>query len=403
MKPFLALFVSLFLFCSAVALADECTTAVVAGSATRDGAPLLWKNRDADMLSNKVILVEDVPFRYLAVVNADDTSGRTAWAGLNAVGFAIINSVAYNLPQRGGEAADLEGLVMATALRTCRTVADFESFLKRNLNSGFGTRANYCVIDAEGGSAIFETHNHGYTRLNADTTREHYLLNTNFSRSGPEGQGLGYVRFDRETQLFQTVSVGQLSHQFILQTVARDLGNPYEHHPAPEEWKKMSEKAPVWVYTSHTINRPSTACGVVIHGVRKGEDPSKATLWVILGEPVTSIAVPLWVKAGSVPDELHAGTDAPIYTESVRLRNIARHMNGRERKDYLAVMKLDNKEGTGWLPGNLATERQILDEAAALLKGNPTASDLARFQQSAATRVLKKLSSDGNGKAMSRK
>ena len=32
--------------------ADECTTAVVSGSATPDGRPLLWKNRDTDEANN---------------------------------------------------------------------------------------------------------------------------------------------------------------------------------------------------------------------------------------------------------------------------------------------------------------------------------------------------------------
>jgi len=55
--------------------AQECTTAVFSGAATPDGRPILWKNRDTDTLSNKVVHVDDKPFSYLGVVNAQDPDG----------------------------------------------------------------------------------------------------------------------------------------------------------------------------------------------------------------------------------------------------------------------------------------------------------------------------------------
>ena len=76
-----------------------CTTAVISPGASAPGRPLLWKNRDTDFLNNKVIFVNESPFSYLALVNAEDRSGRWVYAGLNSAGFAIFNSVAYNLPE----------------------------------------------------------------------------------------------------------------------------------------------------------------------------------------------------------------------------------------------------------------------------------------------------------------
>jgi hypothetical protein len=95
-----------------VAAADECTTAAVGPRAGEDGRPLLWKNRDTDVLSNRVVFVKETPYGYLGL-------------------------------------ADREGTLMADALRTCRTVADFEAYLKANLGRGLGARANFGVIDAE--------------------------------------------------------------------------------------------------------------------------------------------------------------------------------------------------------------------------------------------------------------
>jgi len=42
----------------------------------------------------------------------------------------------------------------------------------------------------------------------------------------------------------------------------------------------------------------------VFHGVLPDENPLLTTMWVILGEPICGIALPLWVAAGDVPPTL---------------------------------------------------------------------------------------------------
>ena len=70
------LLAGLVLHLSAGSGSEECTTLVATGAATRGGGPLLWKNRDTGTLSNKVILVPEHPYSFLALVDADDTAGR---------------------------------------------------------------------------------------------------------------------------------------------------------------------------------------------------------------------------------------------------------------------------------------------------------------------------------------
>jgi hypothetical protein len=392
MKTKLALLVLVTLVATATVLSlgdsQECSTLVASGAATADRAPLLWKNRDTDRLSNKVVFVEEQPFSYLALVNADDTHGRMAWAGVNSAGFAIANSVAYNLPLASGEQEDLEGIIMADALRTCSTIACFEQQLKRSLGPDLGSRANFLVIDARGGAAIFEVHNHGSTRLDAADSPEKYLVNTNFSRSGTEDQGAGYLRFDRETALLKTLPAGALSHEQILQIVSRDLGHALLRNPERADWKKLPPDIPSWIHTNYTINRPSTSAAIVFQGVRPGEDPRRTTMWVILGEPVTSIAVPLWVAAGTPPPELWDGKDAPLCKEALRIKNVLRPLKSRERREYLDLTRLDNSAGTGWLPTTLSVERDIFQKTRDLLKGRGSDSELAEFERATAARVL---------------
>jgi hypothetical protein len=367
---------------------QECSTLVASGAATSDRAPLMWKNRDTDQLSNKVVFVEERPFSYLALVNANDASGRMAWAGVNSAGFAIANSVAYNLPLVSGEQQDLEGIIMADALRTGSTIADFEQQLKRSMGPNFGSRANFLAIDAQGGAAIFEVHNHGYKRLDAADSPEKYLVNTNFSRSGTEDQGAGYLRFDRETALLRTLPAGALSHGNILQIVSRDLGHALLRNPERADWKKLPADTPYWIHTNYTINRPSTSAAVVVHGVKPGEDPRRTTMWVVLGEPVTSIAVPLWATAGTPPPELWDGKDAPLCEEALRIKNVLRPLKSRERREYLDLTRLDNSAGTGWLPTTLSVERDIFQKTQDLLEKDPSASELAAFEKATAERVL---------------
>ncbi len=373
---------------SAASDAEECTTLVAAGAATSAGGPMLWKNRDTGTLSNKVILVTEQPHSFLALVDADDTVGRAAWAGVNAAGFAVANSASYNLPQPATEAREQEGVVMAEALRTCRTVDDFEKMLVRRQGKRLGVRANFFAIDAEGGAAIIETHNGGHTRYDASAFPGSRLANTNFSRSGGEHEGAGYMRFDRASELLQSVTPDRLTAATIFDVLARDLGHPLLSHPSRDQWRSLPATTPYWVHSNYTIDRPSTAAAVVVQGVRPGQDPRLTTMWVALGEPVTTIAVPLWLAAGIPPAELWEGKDAPISGEAARLKAVLRPLHARERNEYADVTRLDNASGTGWLPGLLTVEREIASETDAFLRTNPPVEALAAFQQKMATRAL---------------
>ncbi len=366
---------------------EECTTLVAAGLATRSGGPILWKNRDTGTLSNKVILVREHPYTFLALVDADDTAGRAAWAGMNTVGFAIANSASYNLPQPSGELQEQEGVVMAEALRTCRTVGDLERMIARRQGKRLGVRTNFFAIDAEGGAAIIETHNHGYTRYDAASFPGQRLPNTNFSRSGAENDGSGYLRFDREDQILRTIPDGSLDAGTIFRVLARDLSHPLLHHPSREEWKRLPAETPYWIHSNYTIDRPSTAAVVVMQGVRSGEDPARSTMWVALGEPVTTIAVPLWAAAGVPPSALWQGKDAPISVEASRLKNLLRPLKSRERAEYLDITRLDNAAGTGWLPGLVGVEKGILEETETMLAKGPSPDILAAHQEAMAARA----------------
>ncbi|MDD8012189.1 MAG: hypothetical protein PHX05_01765 [Acidobacteriota bacterium] len=365
-----------------------CTTAVVGPAAGQDGRPMLWKNRDTDFLNNKVLFVRESPFSYLALVNAGDRSGRWVYAGLNAAGFAIFNSVAYNLPENSGEMKDLEGAIMADALRTCASVADFEAYLKASLGPSLGSLANFGVIDAQGGSALFEVSNHEYKKFLPGDFPEKYIVNTNFARSGKEGSGAGYLRFERASRLFRSLPAGGISPRSLLTQLSRDTGHALVEQPSHPQFKTFTGKRPFWLCGRDTIDRCSTSAAVVIAGRKPEAVHSLATLWVQLGEPLFTIAVPLWVEAGTVPEALWQNATAPILVEAQRLQKLARPYPEGDRREYLDTTRLDNREKTGFLPRLLQAEDEIYSLTMEFLKAQHTAAELAAFQDQMTRKAL---------------
>jgi len=370
------------------AAAKECTTAVLSPAASATGGAVLWKNRDTDTLSNKVVFVRETPYDYLALVNFNAASGREAWAGLNVAGFAVMNTVAYNLPGASGESADREGLLMAEALRTCATVEDFEHLLGANLGPDLGARTNFGVIDGNGKAFIFEVHNHGFAKHDAAAAPEKYLVNTNFSRSGKDGEGAGYLRFDRAAGLFSELPPGPVDFRTILTRFSRDIGHTLLRNPGPKEWAEIPAEPGFWIHSRHTINRSDTSAAVVITGRNPADPDSRATMWIIPGEPLTAVAVPLWVDAGRSPELLWKGERAPLWEESARIKKLIHPLALYEKDEYLLVTRLDNAGGTGYLPKMLEAEADILTQTEAFLKNRPTPREKAEFQDRMAALAL---------------
>ena len=372
---------------------EECTSAVLGPTATVSGAPVLWKNRDTNTLSNRVVFVEERPFNYLCLANGDDPSGRRCFAGLNSEGFAIMNTVAYNLPEVAGEAKDLEGTIMADALRTCRTVEDFASYLEANRGRHLGSLANFGVIDGSGGAAIFEAHNHGFTRMEAADAPAGYLVNTNFARSGEPGEGGGYLRFERAAALFEDLGGAKVPFETILTGFSRDINHALLDRPSWEEMAEVPAGEPVWISTRDSIDKYHTSATVVIQGRTPGVPDSVATMWVLPGEPLCAVAVPLWVEALSSPAALALGEpDAAMWAESLRIKKSVRPFSEGHKIEYLNLTPLVNREG-GFRARLDTEEAEILRLTADFLDGAHSAAEYRSFQDSMARRALEALSS----------
>lgn len=269
---------------------EECTVGVASGKATADGRPLLWKNRDAQVRDNAVRAFADGRFPYVALVNA--SGGASVWGGANAAGFCIMNSVSRDLPGNSTKGPG-NGAFMKLALQRCATVADFEALLGETARSGRRTRANFGVIDAAGGAAIFETGHTTHTRFDADKHKDGILVRANFATTQKGDRGK--ERFARGETLCHKLPSGQgLDHRYLLQQFCRDLLPPKSAQRGTAGQQDVRE----------TIHRQTTVAAMVFHGVKPDEDPRWTTMWSLLGQPLFTVAVPCWPGAGAVADEL---------------------------------------------------------------------------------------------------
>ncbi len=364
---------------------EECTTVVVAGRATADGRPLLWKNRDTDDVHNEVAYLTGSAYSLVAIINANSTI--STWMGTNSAGLAIENSVSGDLE---GTSSSQNGSFMKTALQTCATVAEFEALLLATNSAGRLTQANYGVIDATGAAAIFETGNHAFTKYDAGDPAAAplgYIVRTNFAFTG-DGSGSGYERYARAVELIEAgINAGIMSHEYLLRHLARDLRNDLVD-PYPLPYGGIQEGHPAgYIRTNYSINRYRTRSCAVFHGVLPGEDPLLTTMWVVLGEPVCGIAVPHWVRAAAIPLEMNGTSTAPM-SDAVLEKQAACYTDTSAlpySNQYLDTSALDDGQGGGILAYSLSIEDRLFSRARTALESwrdvPPSSSMVASFER----------------------
>lgn len=403
-KNYLIIIISFFLLFSGIfwVKADACTLLVAAGKATPNGRPLMWKNRDTSQLLNKLMFFKGAKYSFIGLIDSNDTEGKEIWAGLNEKGLAIMNSQADDLSAKEKKYDGAgNGSFMKMALGECATIDDFEKLLQREKGK-WDLAANFGLIDARGGAAFFETSCDYYTKFDTDDKKVApfgYIVRTNFSYTSPDYlQGGGFIRFERMSHLAEMArATGQLELRFILQKAARDLNHEKLHSyplssPLPED-----PAQPLYINTNDTINRNSTAAAVVFVGAPLPERSDLATMWVILGQPVCGVAIPLWPYAGQVP-RVASAPDKETCALNAFSRKLASYLYPDTRgrmPQYLNINRLRNYSGEGVLSKLLKIENQILEKTQAQLqlwekKKEPPAK-VAEFQETMADFVFQSL------------
>jgi len=381
---------------------SACTLVVASGKATASGRPIMWKNRDTSEMLNKLMYLKGPKYNFIGLVDSKDTAGKEIWAGLNDRGLAIMNSQATDMADKEKKHDGAEnGLLMKMALGECATIDDFEKLLQRE-KGRWNISANFGVIDARGGACFFETSSEYYTRFDANdkkTAPFGYLVRTNFSYTSPDYlQGGGFIRFERISHLVEsTRDTNQLDVKFILQLAARDMVHEKLHSYPLNRDLPDDPSRPLYINTNDTINRNTTASAVVFEGAPSEERPDLATMWVILGQPVSCSAIPVWPYSGRVP-KVAACQDSQTSLLNLFSRKLVAYLYPDQRgrmPQYLNVSRLRTYGGEGVLSKILRIEAQVLEKTGAQLrlweKKADTPERVAEFQETIADFVYRSL------------
>jgi len=353
----LKIFTLLLIFISATYTSNACTTAVISGKYTKNGRPMLWKNRDTWAINNIIKYFEDGKYKYIGLVNSKDLKGKSVWIGVNSEGFGIMNSASYNLNIGDGiEQTGYEGRIMKQALQQCKTLADFEALLD-SLGTPSRLEANFGVIDADGGAAYYELGNKGYVKFDANDPKVApfgYLIRTNYSYTGSFGkESSGYIRHNTTSELFyNAVSTNTMDAQFIQQKVARTLYHSLIKEDLFQKYGNRPENTPAFSHFGDYIPRTGSSSSVVVQGVMKDESPEHAVLWSVVGFPLTSIIIPTWVKGkDAFPSVLKYNKDikdSPICNAALSLKAQCFPIRwGKFERKYININALHNSVGTG--------------------------------------------------------
>jgi hypothetical protein len=126
---------------------------------------------------------------------------------------------------------------------------------------------------------------------------------------------------------------------------------------------------------------------MVAQGVRPGENPNDAILWAMAGNMMSSIATPLWVRAGSVPAEYDGEFSGRLCDRSIVLYNWI-YDGGSAVNTY----KLRNEGRTGLWDWSFPLEDWVFAKTEKFV-GSPTFSydRLASFQNEMARMIADSL------------
>lgn len=374
--------------------AKACTSAVISGKITPDGRPLLWKNRDTDFLLNSVQYFPGERFSFVAVVNSEEKDPAEVWIGTNSAGFSIMNTQSYNLVKmkEGEERGAANGRVMRRALEVCATVDDFRHFLDTIVKPSL-IEANFGVIDAGGGAAMFEVDYYKYIMYDANEPKDApcgYIARTNFSFAGEVNAGAGYVRYQQADKVLMPASaMNVITPRWILDELSRSFANPLLGIDL-KSGEFNRPKSTGWFVEQDFIARRSTSCAVIVQGVKPGENPELTTMWTALGVPPASVAIPVWVKgaAGRLPVLLTTDDglrSSPIAKKAFSLMNrVFSYTQGMGSGRYMNWELLYNNSGTGFMQRLAPVEQEVFLRTEPLLeawrrKGAPDIEQMYRL------------------------
>ncbi|MFT4073120.1 MAG: carcinine hydrolase/isopenicillin-N N-acyltransferase family protein [Dysgonamonadaceae bacterium] len=361
--------------------ADACTSFIVSGKATKDGRPILFKNRDTNDLNNYLHYFKGSKYDYIGDVNVNPKSPGV-WFGYNTAGFAIMNTAAYNLNgfNDKNDENGQDGVVMQLALAQCTSLKDFENLLD-SLPKPLNCNSNFGVIDAHGGCAYYETGNAGFVKFDVNDPKIAplgYLVRTNFGYSGDRSLDKGISRFQEISGICLNLSGRNGFDISSALEIPRCLTHGLTGQSLSENLPSSSSDNHLVAFRDF-IPRYLTASTGIIQGVLPNESPLLTVCWTIIGSPLTTVAVPVMISNVPKTPALLDKTDAhgsKLCNWGLELKKTLFPIQRGEGADYILLPKLINAQKTGILQQLAPLEKEIVDRGEAVIaecrkKGKP--------------------------------
>lgn len=350
----------------AIGLGDlgACTTAVISGRFTKSGRPMIWKLRDTEEYANHMRRFESKLGYYVGLMNDSDPKGEYIWGGHNSHGFAIMNSASFNVNKNDTtDIVDQEGAFMKKALAECRNLKEFEALLDSTPRP-MGLASHFGVLDAEGGAAFYEVNNYTWQKFDANEDPRGYVIRTNYSYTGDEDEGLGYVRHSCASYLFSPLDMGSLT----LTELGARLSRSMYHGLLEIDYRTLAEADALpskngFIDSDDLITRYGTSSMILVEGVAKGENPDLTTSWVQIGNPYLSPLIPVWTWQ-DVPTELalpkEGATEKTMAQLAMELKKKLYPIKTVEETRYLYMPLIYRKDGKGLSQNLEALESKYL-------------------------------------------
>lgn len=312
----------------------SCTIGVASGKTTVDGRPLLWKTRDYEVKSNIVYYTYTDKYNFISNITPE-YGYKKSWFGINNKGLGIVNTNIDNFPD--GKNGPENGEFMYFALKSCATVDEFQHLLDSTNITGRTTKAIFGLIDSLGNAIIFEVNANHYWKYDANDKNiapHGYIIRTNFTLiNGGTG---GVERYKRANVLVDEFYKGDsLSVKSILKYQIRDmadsLGNPLNN-----------ENNPSYFYCKKNLCTPYSIAATVILGVKNEEPAYLTTMWTMLGNPFSSIAIPYWA-VGKTPKLATSIKESSLYGISFKLKKLIFDLPNKKYVNVKMVKKMGNQ------------------------------------------------------------
>lgn len=251
---------------------------------------------------------------------------------------------------------------MTEALKTCKTVDDFARLLD-SYPRPMGVEANFGVIDATGDGAFFETNNHSYVRYNLSDAPDGVLVRTNYSHSGRENEGFGFVRESNAINILQPyIDERAVTPEVLTEVVSRTF-----YHDLKK--KNFTATTDNWVIDQDFIPRYKSTATIAIEGCHPVESLSMVTpefveneyiMWTGLGYPPVAEIRAVRCSPDGVDVDLRGSLPnghSPLADEARRKRDDVFPIKAGNGDKYIDFTKLFNDDATGYAQMSISRNR----------------------------------------------